>query len=352
MQHSHASRDTSTPTLASHDVAPSAIAGMAGLHGGLGLSQAAAFEMNASAGNSFVQGLALGDGGAPGPSEGHSATVGLEALDAVGDLQAAMEQREAGGVPAAPETSGQALPTAPAGSAQAGVLQVEFNSSAFQSMGALGYIDMSGTAAPTAPPIAWSVPKRKTAEDGSSEFSVYITDPWTQPRDPTFPVKACPAGTYDTGKTVQLTVNGARRTVKQVVEVTAADAAKVAMFEQQHIDDTVAAYGLVYPELAQAIEYFRSAGVQFRGASESAAQDYGMGRILDHVGSPKVGRSPEEWTAAYKKLLALTISQRDDTGTHTWAFDRSPTVSADGTTATYHLLPPSGAAGPSWTVVG
>jgi len=69
------------------------------------------------------------------------------------------------------------------------------------------------------------------------------------------------------------------------------------------------------------------------------------------VGNTKIGRTPAAWVDAYKRLLNLTISERDTTGTHTWRLASTPKVSDDGSAATYSLIAPGGGAGPTWDVV-
>ena len=76
-----------------------------------------------------------------------------------------------------------------------------------------------------------------------------------------------------------------------------------------------------------------------------------MTRISEHASDGKLGSSIAAWKSVYKKLLGLTISQRDTTGTHTWSLARNPEISADGASATFSLIAPAADAGLSMNVI-
>jgi hypothetical protein len=244
----------------------------------------------------------------------------------------------------------QDLPEAPAGAAEAGIVKEEFKDGAFKSYGALGYIDLS-TSMPRAPSVQFLKTGRPEVDESGKSWTrvKFDMDTFVDAADASYTTVASPAGTYDTGQTVTVNVKGQPREVKKLVTVTAADAAKIRMFEQQHIDDSIAAFEISLGAVARAIQGFSD--TTFIGETQSAAEARAWERVAEDVGDSRIGLSPDAWMGAYKKLLNLTISQRDNTGTHTWSLAPNPAVSSDGGAVTYSLAAPSGAAGASFQVI-
>lgn len=238
------------------------------------------------------------------------------------------------------------------GLAMAGVVSTEFNDAAFKSLRALGYIDLASGR--TYPPdavldISGFPPK------GSGFSKQYRLLPTTT-RDHSFKVVAAPAGTYDTGLTVFVTVGGQSVELRKMVEVTEDVAARTKRFEQEHVDDTVAAFQMSFQEAADAVNHFADAPdgkdpIYFRGNSEEEVTAYVESRLTDFHGRKKLGGKKEDWVAAYKKLLGLTISERDAKGAHSWSLAPKPKADRAAGTVTYQLLPPSTVAGPSFNEI-
>jgi hypothetical protein len=156
--------------------------------------------------------------------------------------------------------------------------------------------------------------------------------------------------------TVSVTVSGSTVELKKLVEVTSDVAAKCKAFEQEHVNDTVAAFQLSFQEAADAINHFADAPggkepIYFRGEDEATVTGYVERRLADYHNKPKLGGRQSDWVSAYKKLLGLTISERDARGTHSWGLAPAPKVDRAAGTVTYQLTPPGTNAGPAWEVV-
>jgi hypothetical protein len=238
------------------------------------------------------------------------------------------------------------------GIAKAGVVTEEFSESAFKSLKALGFINIGAGAV---------FPPQATLEiEGIPPKGTGFKKQWkllpTTTKDFSFKATAAPAGVYDTGMTVTVTVGGTAVELKKLVEVTDGVAAKCKAFEQEHVDDTVAAFQLSFQEAADAVNHFADAPggkspIYFRGEDEATVTGYVEGRLTDYHGKPKLGGKTSDWVSAYKKLLGLTISERDAKGTHSWGLAPQPKVDRAAGTVTYQLTPPGVNAGPPWEVV-
>lgn len=237
------------------------------------------------------------------------------------------------------------------GIARAGVVTTEFSDAAFRSLQALGFIDIgSGKVFPPAADLEISgIPPR-----GSGFSKQYRLLPTTT-RDHSFKVVAAPAGTYDTGLTVPVQVGGETLELRKLVEVTEDVAARTRRYEQEHVDDTVEAFNMTFQEAADAVNHFAGGDgqepIHFRGNSEEEIRAYVEGRLTDFHGRKKLGGKPADWVSAYKRLLALTISERDAKGTHSWSLARKPKVDRAAGTVTYQLNPPTATAGPAFTEI-
>ena len=257
------------------------------------------------------------------------------------------------GTPVATRPLSDLGPDVAEGIAMAGVVGSEFSDAAFRSLRALGFIDLGS--ARIYPPDA-VIDIDGFPPPGSGFKKQYRLKPTTT-RDHDFKAMAAPVGTYDTGMTVVVSVGGQEVELKKLVQVTDDVAARTRRFEQEHIDDTVAAFGLSFQEAASAVNHFAGGAdgaspIYFRGNSEEEVKAYVESRLTDYHGRPKLGGKREDWVAAYKKLLALTISQRDARGTHSWSLAPRPKVDRAAGTVTYQLNPPTTVAGPSFNEIG
>ena len=238
------------------------------------------------------------------------------------------------------------------GVAQAGVVTEDFSESAFKSLKALGFIDIG--AGSVFPPQA-TLEIEGIPPKGSGFKKQWKLLPTTT-KDHSFKASAAPAGVYDTGMTVSVTVGGQTVELKKLVEVTGDVAAKCKAFEQEHVDDTSAAFQMSFKEAADAVNRFADAPggkepIYFRGENEAEVTGYVESRLTDYHGKKKLGGKQEDWVAAYKKLLGLTVTERDAKGTHSWGLAPSPKVDRAAGTVTYQLTPPGTNAGPAWEVV-
>ena len=256
------------------------------------------------------------------------------------------------GSAAAPRSLSELDPGAVEGIARAGVVTEEFNESAFKSLKALGFIDISGGS--VFPPQATLEVEGIPPKDSGFKKQWKLLP--TTTKDHSFKAVAAPAGVYDTGLTVSVTVGGQTVELKKLVEVSGDVAAKCKAFEQEHVDDTSAAFQMSFKEAADAVNRFADAPdgkspIYFRGENEGAVTSYVESRLTDYHGKPKLGGKQTDWVSAYKKLLGLTISERDAKGTHSWGLAPAPKVDRAAGTVTYQLTPPGTHAGPSWEVV-
>lgn len=238
------------------------------------------------------------------------------------------------------------------GIARAGVVTSEFNDAAFKSLHALGFIDLAS--GKTYPPDA-VLDISGFPPEGSGFKKQYRLLPTTT-KDHSFKVVAAPAGTYDTGQTVAVNVGGQSLELKKMVEVTEDVATRVKRFEQEHVDDTVAAFQMSFQEAADAVNHFADAPggenpIYFRGNSEEEVAAYVESRLTDFHGRKKLGGKRADWVDAYKRLLGLTISERDAKGTHSWSLAPKPKVDRTAGTVTHQLNPPAAQAGPSFTEI-
>ena len=309
-----------------------------------------------------------GDGGADGAPNGdgdgapkQAAEAAKQATDEVDALSCIVIDRgiamsgviaDGDGTPVPSRPLGDLGPELADGIAYAGVVGTEFNEGAFRSLRALGFTDIG--AGRVYPPSA-NIEIEGFPPAGSEFKKQYRLKP-TSTRDHAFKAVAAPAGTYDTGLTVPVTVGGQSLQLKKMIEVTEDVAAKVRRFEQEHIDDTVAAFQMSFQEAADAVNHFAGGPdgadpIYFRGNSEEEVAAYVEGRLADYHGRKKLGGKTEDWVTAYKSLLGLTISERDAKGTHSWSLARNPTVDRAAGTVTYQLNPPSAVAGASFNEI-
>ena len=256
------------------------------------------------------------------------------------------------GTPVAARPLSDLAPEIGEGIAMAGVVSSEFSDAAFRSLKALGYIDLASGKVfpPTAELDISGFPPK-----GSGFSKQYRLKPTTT-KDHSFKVLAAPAGTYDTGEVVTVTVGGQPVQLRKLVEVSEDVAAKTKRFEQEHVDDTVEAFNMSFGVAKETVNHFAGGEngedpIYFRGNSEEEVRAYVEGRLTDYHNNKKLGGKPEDWVAAYKKLLALTISERDAKGTHSWSLKRSPKVDRAAGTVTYELNPPTATAGMSFSEI-